>query len=398
MTRKVVELYLNRKAPISPDEPAPKLKISVRPGRDAAWWQGLARAVLPVFARERVAFVWPEAEYLLGETSWVQQFCDPGFPNGWHIDTHHLSAARSTLRGAELERLDETLNRRLVSVWVLKDALARRGSKTRTLAAAGSKRRAYRSFLGWAGDRRLCGDIGERAVWDVLNSLKGSRLWLTPGAELGRVASLQGQPITVGGPLDAAGEWPLDPTRLAAGTIPFAVEVKNVRSMLYPYDHDVWDLIAKVASFPHVLPVIVGRRFHATTFKMFKDLGVLGTETRSQLFSPSIPTEDFRQIVAALGFADAAIYDGSLRPGLLRFFAVTGPRYAQERLERWRAVAPVAANYPELRDESLDEGSRSDAFRDFATELRDAGLYGGGWAPVFDEDEEDDLDEGDFWP
>ncbi len=379
----------SRKAPISPDAGGPKLKIRLTLGRDGAWWERLAADVLPVFAAERVAFVWPEAEYLLGETDWVQRYCDPGFPNGWHIDTHHLSAARSRLRGRRLERLDETLNRRKVSVWVLADSLAKRGNKTRTLAAAGSKRRAYRSFLGWTGDKRLCGDVGERAVWDVLNELKGTRLWLTPGADLGRVTGLQGRPLTVGGPLDAAGEWPLDPAKLAAGTVPFAVEVKNVRSMLYPYDHDVWDLIAKVAAFPDVLPLIVARRFHVTTFKMFKDLGVLGSETRAQFFSPSIPAGDFREVVATLGFADATTYEGRIHPGLRKFFAVTGPRFAQERLARWSLVAPIAANYPELRDESLDDGSRSDAFRDFATELRDAGLYGGGWAPLFEEDDEE---------
>jgi hypothetical protein len=314
------------------------------------------------------------------------------------VDSHHLATARKRLRGTVLTPLDEVLNGRTVTAWVLSEALNERGDKTRVLAAAGAKRRAYRSFLAWTGDNKLCGAVGERVVGDVLESLRGSRLWIPPTGILGRVRELQGRPITIGGPLDAAGEWAKNPARIADGTIPFAVEVKNVRSILYPYDHDVWDLLAKLAAFPDVLPVLVARKFHTTTFRMFKDIGVLGTEMRAQFFSPTIPADQFRGIVGTLGFHDARQYVGGLEPGLATFFSRTGPQYGQERLDLWSRAASVVANYPELRDEGLDEGGRAELFNQFASDLKAVGLYQGGWAAVFEEDETppwndtDDLD------
>jgi hypothetical protein len=107
-------------------------------------------------------------------------------------------------------------------------------------------------------------------------------LWLDPDSQPGQVRSLRGQPITVGGPLDAAGfvaRAASDPTK---GFIPFAVEVKNVRSVLYPWHREVWDLLAKVTDFPDVVPILVARSIHFTTFQCFKDIGCLGFSTRRQ--------------------------------------------------------------------------------------------------------------------
>jgi hypothetical protein len=51
----------------------------------------------------------------------------------------------------------------------------------------------------------------------------------------------------------------------------FAVEVKNVRSWIYPWSHEVWDLLAKLGEFSDVVPILVSRRIHITTFRMFKE-------------------------------------------------------------------------------------------------------------------------------
>jgi hypothetical protein len=73
-----------------------------------------------------------------------------------------------------------------------------------------------------------------------------------------------------------------------AGFTHFGVEVKNLRSVIYPWDHETWDLLAKVAAFPTVVPVLVARRIHPVTFKFFKDIGALGTEMRAQWFSEAV--------------------------------------------------------------------------------------------------------------
>jgi hypothetical protein len=83
-------------------------------------------------------------------------------------------------------------------------------------------------------------------------------------------------------------------------------------------------------------------------------------------------------------------------PGLMTFFSKTGPRVGQASLRLWSQVAPIVADYPDLRDEHLDDGSRTELFRDFADSLNRAGLYAGGWAPVFPDDDEDDEPDGDW--
>jgi hypothetical protein len=372
-----------------------KPKFTLPVTRTPAWWVDLASDVLMRYAAVKGAFVWPEAEAELSESSWVHDNFDAQFPAHWSINSHHLKSARRALTGTELTPLTEVLNRLRVTAWVRTADITARGRKTQTLTLAAAKRRAYRTFLGWTGDVRLCGAAGEDAVMAVLTRLRGTHIWVPPNMRMGRVSELEGRPLTVGGPLDAAGHWALDPNRPGDGFVPFAVEVKNVRSTLYPYDHDVWDLLAKLTDFPDVVPVLVARRIHWTTFRMFKDLGVLGTDTRAQLFA-GIDVDLFKSTVDLLGFADAKLYDGQPITGLVTFFSKTGPKQAPTSLASWARAAPILSEYADLRDDHLDEGSRTELFRQFADDLNRSELYGGGWAPIAvgepEFDDEDDMD------
>lgn len=169
------------------------------------------------------------------------------------------------------------LQKRSIACWIDTAALEAHGRRTTVLATAARKRRLYRRFLTWTGDLALCGGHAEEVVHSVLESLRGKQLWLH-STRPGLVRELLGRPITLGGPLDETGERPKNPRFVGEGTVPFAVEVKNVRSILYPYDRDVWDLLAKLGPFPDVVPVLVARRIHFTTFRMFKDLGAYTRE------------------------------------------------------------------------------------------------------------------------
>jgi hypothetical protein len=335
--------------------------------------------VLREFVRSRGAVVWPEIQAALTEGTWIRRHLDPTFPEHFRIEAHHVRSALAVLTPSEIVRESVRLYGHDVVAYLDARALAVRGRQTTVRAIAGAKRRQYRRLLSWTFDNRLCGSIAEQLVYSSLADLTGRRLWLH-GTKPGQVSTLLGRPLATGGPLDAAGEWPVDRNFVGAGTIPFAVEIKNLRTILYPTDHDVWDLLAKVGSFPEVLPVLVARRIHFTTFRMFKDLGVLGHESRTQYFAEAIDPARFAATTGALELADAVQVDAT-RPSarLVRFFGDKAPDLARNSIKRWATAAPIVDRYREFR-EGLDESSRRELWREFTREVIDAGLYTtGGW-------------------
>ena len=191
--------------------------------------------------------------------------------------------------------------------------------------------------------------------------------------------SLLGRPIEVGGPLDGAAHWALDPRDPNAGFAPFAVEVKNIRGMVYPWSTEAWDLLAKLGAFPDVIPVLAARRIHATTFRFFRDIGALGTELRNQLFSATIDRSEFSKVRGGLGLLTTAQVDQEWTSApLTKFFRTTGPALASEQLARWRRAAPIVKHYASLREEH-----DSELWSEFCSEIIGEGLYErGGWAPA----------------
>jgi hypothetical protein len=346
--------------------------------------------VLPPYVAFHGAVVWPEIQSDLTEGRWITDNLDPKFPANYHIDVHHLKPALRRLTPRVVTERTVTLQKHPVTAWLDTSAIEKRGRKTEVEALAGSKRRTYRTFLGWTFQASLCGSVAEALVDTTLDRLRGTHLWKTPGSAPGQVNQVLGRDLPVGGPLDAAGEWPKDPDYVGAGTVPFVVEVKNIRSILYPYDHDVWDLLGKLGTFPEVLPVLVARRIHFTTFRMFKDLGVIGHDLRTQYFSPAIDADEFARVTDALRLRDARQVLGSDPPeSLVRFFREIGPATAVSRRERWERAAPIVDAYRDLRlrRPGID---RADLFRDFSAEIDNAGLMEtGGWGPRPQEDEGD---------
>lgn len=185
--------------------------------------------------------------------------------------------------------------------------------------------------------------------------------------------------------------------------------MKNIRSWVYPWDHEPWDLLAKVADFTDVLPVLVARRIHQVTFNCFKDIGALGCEMRHQWFAHHGTTKDsltppvFEATVQSLGFHDAIrATDPPSANSRIRGWFQRAHTYGEHtllasQLDRWRQAAPIVAQYRDLRREQ-DHRSRSALWAEFAHDIRAAGLYErGGWAPQDFEDVEPDSDGLDYF-
>jgi hypothetical protein len=260
---------------------------------------------------------------------------------------------------------------------------------------AAKKRRLYRSFLGWAGNSELCGHVAEQVVAATLSELAGTHVWLGAERAPGQVTELLGRPVPIG-PLDASGYIPFDRANLAAGLTAFAVEIKNVRAVVYSWSHEAWDLLAKLGEFPDVVPILLARRIHITAFRMFKDLGAIGGASYRQWFldrrttRASIDPGKFVQARDTFGFHDAELLtEISSAPILARFFTdtvrtpVEGLPLIQRQSARWARCAPVVDDYQDLRSEHLSFEDRRELMSELAQRIADEGLLdAGAWAPT----------------
>lgn len=340
-------------------------------------------ALREFFRKERVA-IWPEVEAQICEGTWIHDHLDRGIPPQWRPHSLYLSLARSRLQSGErgLVELPAQLGGMRVAAWADAASLKTRGQITEIERTAASKRRLYRRFLTWTSSADLCGHVAENLVGQVLQDLHGTNLWIPPGTVIGRVRSLLGRPIAVGGPLDAHAHWAINPHNPNDGFIPFAAEVKNIRAVLYPWSTETWDLLAKAGAFPEVVPVLVGRRIHATTFRFFKDIGALGSELRSQLFSHTIESADFARVTGGLRLSNAVqlqpgAMNSSVARGLTRFFRDLGPTLAREHIQKWSRAAPICDKFKSLRTHHDHE-----TWVQFAREIVEAGLHEHrGWVP-----------------
>lgn len=357
-------------------------------------WLELALNLIPAYVVSEGAVIWPEVEARLGELSWITDNYDPSFPANRGVQPHVLHRARVRLVAEGVLVADTAvLSGRPVTTYLDGPGLTGR-HETRIRRTAASKRRLYRSFLGWTGNSTLCGHVAERAVDATLAELAGRYIWLPPGVSAGRVSELLGRPITLGGPLDAHAFVPHDAADPTSGFVPVAVEVKNLRSVIYPQSHETWDLLAKLGDFPEVVPVLIARRMHLTTFRLFKDVGALGCTTYQQLFhSPgttraTIDATTFNRARSTFGFHDAVLVDDPDRSHsrVRTFFADTvrkevgGEPLIVRQADRWQRAAPIVSGFTELREEGLTGDDRVALMREFADEVEAAGLLDeGGW-------------------
>ncbi len=221
-------------------------------------------------------------------------------------------------------------------------------------------------------------------------------LWI-PAFNPGQVKEVAGVALA-GRTLDAAGYCPRDRSNPSAGLIPFGVEVKNIRSWIYPWDNEMWDLLTSLGPRPDVLPVLVARRIHPVAFNFVFDIGAFARQTREQYFAwpgteeDSFTPDAFAEVVEAFGFADAIRLEKPDSPSygeparnhsLVAWFGETLRQYAAAQAAKWEVAAPIVAKFPDLRSETLSAADRRGLWMAFCKEFKDSGLYvRGGWAPT----------------
>lgn len=281
--------------------------------------------------REEFAVVHLELESRLAERYWQ------GATNH-NIDPHHITNALRNLRaggaiewvsgktrgGHELETIQPT---------------DRAGRGTKIDRAAARKRLIYARYTGWAqGTKRhphgLIGPAGEAAVRSALIE-SGSLQPAVPG--FGETSELLG--VKLAGALDSAGfivpivrGMPLTP-------ITTIVEVKNIRSWIYPSSAEVYQLLSKAVQLqvpnPNqlIVPILVCRRAHRTTFWMAKQLGFFVIDMNRQ-FTGDVEDDALLSVRNELHFNDLYAGTGpSLR--VKERFQGTLPKHATGSAERW---------------------------------------------------------------
>jgi hypothetical protein len=307
------------------------------------------------------------------------------------IDVNHVITARDVLH--EQGRVDlmppaATRGGREVGVYHLPIA---RGTTRLVTRAAGRKRLLHARWLGWAMGtkqypRGLIGPAGERVVRRSIldDSLRERYLPLQPDA--GEVTSLFGAPIP-GGSIDT-GAYVVGRVGASPGrAILLMIEVKNLRSWLFPRSPQVYQLLDKCAQLlladPSlaIVPMLVCRRRHYTTRSMGADLGFFVVELHRQFMLPSTTVapsavEDVRR---ELGFHFLSVSEepDAILLGVLRN---TVPPRLEAFADRWASRVPTLAPYfAALRDETVVGPAREALLAAMRTDAMALPKASGGW-------------------
>lgn len=307
------------------------------------------------------------------------------------IDPHHVTNARKLLTASEELRalshqtrgghLIETLSLVETPISVVNEA-------------AGRKRALHARYLGWAmGTKRypngLIGPAAERVVDAALASAAGSGAGFRILPKEGRgVAEVYGRPVPTG-PLDAAAfHTTLDDRGVPAGTVLVPIEVKNVRSWVYPSASELYQLLQKSVLLQEaepeigVVPVLVCRRGHKTLFRMAKHLGFYVIDTRRQYLLPTneAPPETVSEVREVLGYLDIVQWEED--PYVARHFVSSLPAVAARSAEAWRRTCDAGLGdlFAYLRRPTLssrERGAGMDELRARSSAL--PGKYATGW-------------------
>jgi len=335
-----------------------------------------AHEVLLEMADELHAFLKPEAEARAADAFWRDR--------ARVIQPHRLGIAlQQLINDGEIDADHEvTRGGRTITTFRAGDMTGRE----RAIGdAAARKRLLYSRYLGWAsGNKTEPGLIGPAAQWML------HMTWRDASPELGyrfentrtgETAEVLGTAIE-GGPLDhAAHVFIGNPERRYT----IVAEVKSRREWLYQTSPEIYQVLVKASALQRarpdllVVPLLVCRRAHITTFRMFSDLGGYIIETREQWLPVGhsrVPDEGLLEVRNELAFQDLRIApsDG-IHPYLRRHLVNHLPRELPERAERW------ASGGSQFHDQYhamwRDETRRNIA--EIREGISDVAWYGGGW-------------------
>jgi hypothetical protein len=333
-------------------------KYTVEEYRDFAY-----RALLDLVTTEHAA-VWDEIEAKVADRQWPSAPC--------RLNPHHLTTARHRLGkdGDQLivEQHDPSKGGHLVTTLQPSDQTDRLNA---VRVAARRKRALQSRYVAWTQGneaiRPRIGAAGEHAVHASLIEAApyGYALMQPHGGEVRR---LFGEPVP-GGPLDNCA-WltvPGDAGRPASYLT--LVEVKNVRSWIYPTAEELYQLLDKAARLKvqdpelPIVPLLICRRSHSTAGKMAKQLGFmildmdaqpiswpvdddlrLLTEVRDELAYDLLPVPTDRHAVPAL-------------PRLVGGLTRALPSIAERTAQTWTTIgSKLGEHYRRIRLAPAREG------------------------------------------
>lgn len=300
-----------------------------------------------------------------------------------NIDPHHITTALASLISSGQLIRDATPSRGTHNVDTIQPADQRRQA-TKIAQAARRKRLLAARYNGWAqGTQRhpngLIGPAGERAVRAAI--LESQALVpATPGA--GEVSSLLGVPLP--GAADSGGFLVPLVDGVPGPTVTVLIEVKNIRSWIYPSAAELYQLLHKATVLQHarpespIVPVLVCRRAHHTTYRMARQLGFF-VIPMSRQFAGEVEEDDVAEIRTELHFQDLVRGSDASQRVVDRLRKVL-PENAAAFAATWRTLAldvDLTSRFATLRRTELKPWDRKRLvgdLRDTATEL---GLDGG---------------------
>jgi hypothetical protein len=348
------------------------------PRHPTSYYVDLGETAIRQMLREHHAVVWPEIEARAADRVWGD------LP--YAVDPHHLTTARSNLLADDvITRVeDPTRGGRRVAVYHLSDL---RGRATAVRDTSARKRLLHGRFIGWASGTAtsagLIGPAGEAVARAALRAA-APRGYLVLQPESADIAEVLGAAVP-GGPLDAAAFLTLLSDQgepLPAYFVP--IEVKNLREWLYPRTPEVHQLLYKAAALQvahpdqPMVPVLVCRRAHQTTFYMAFQLGFHVIDTYSQFISPTVEAEPLEEVKSELGYLDLTP-DLTPPDRVISQFSTVVPTVASTRAAAWQTTAPEALDLVDaLREDSLAGLDRDEAMRELR-ELNQALGRQGGW-------------------
>jgi len=228
--------------------------------------------------------------------------------SGLNINPHHVtSALRDLTRAGDVLRASGP-TRGGAEIDTIQPA-NQRGRTTAIAQAAARKRLLYARYRGWAQSsvRNPSGLVGPAGEEAVRAALRASGALQPAHPEFGPVSSLLG--ITLTGPVDSAGFLVPFSQYLPGQPVTVLVEVKNLRGWIYPNSAELYQLLSKATALQQahpdqpIMPVLVCRKAHETTYWMAHQLGFVVIAMDTQ-FVGTVDEDALNQVRTELHFQD----------------------------------------------------------------------------------------------
>ena len=333
-----------------------------------------AKAALHVLLASEHALVEREATARLGEHHHAS--------SGKNLDPHVTGLAlRELARAREILLITETTKGGHRITTIQPADRSRRG--TAIDKAAARKRALYARYLGWATGtvRHRHGLIGPSAETATRAAIIASAALQPATRDAGQVSKILG--VTLPGAADSGGYINPIVNDLPQPPVTVLIEIKSIRDWIYPSSSELFQVLHKCVLLKQanptqpVVPILVCRRAHKTSFWMAKQLGFVIIDMQAQYLGDSsdVDEEALREVRSELGFLDLRLGAAPnervrdrfsvLAPHMTGFAAswteTSGETDITELISHLRRSMPWAdrdALLNELRANNLDLGRR----------------------------------------